>query len=344
MEPSTLSVILERASPNFSEENDEDLYLLRKRLNHHFRTPFELECQEEVTFYNNTQTAIEGIYYPLEEFQKHLHIFDSNGASLEFYSNFYNDRTYEPYRGDRGIFIAFPENRHLAPQEVRTIRLEYLIVIPDYRGSDNFYRFIFNLDDSPRTYISFENPSSFYFDAHLFIHGVSGKDKNGEIFSPENLKEFNHISIEKNNHSIYFHSGMLIEGCKLIFIFKHRLSYNQIGWYTIGAIFGVSAIIALSYVLYAYPQLSLTVVLPVAAVVNTYLLITKGWLFQTGMDKIMRSIRLTEKHDLNIDLLYGAIIIVLIGLIMYAIYTGCYLYDEPIQTYRFILNEIEILS
>ena len=47
---------------------------------------------------------------------------------------------------------------------------------------------------------------------------------------------------------------------------------------------------------------------------------------------------------LNIDLLYGAIIIVLIGLIMYAIYTGCYLYDEPIQTYRFILNEIEILS
>ena len=62
------------------------------------------------------------------------------------------------------------------------------------------------------------------------------------------------------------------------------------------------------------------------------------------MDKIMCSIRLTEKHDLNIDLLYGAIIIVLIGLIMYAIYTGCYLYDEPIQTYRFILNEIEILS
>lgn len=338
MEPNVLGAVLEGAGSNGNGVDHECLHVLRQRYDQYFRTPFVVECREEITFYNNTQTDIQVISYPLAENRKKLHIFDSNGDLLEFYRDFLGD-------GDKqGVFIAFFRGRHLAPQEIRTIRIEYEWVIEEYQGDYFFYTF--NLGHSRGTYVSFEYPSSFYFDIHLFIRGHDNATNTDEFFLLMDLEEFHdYVSVKRYEHSLDFHSTTRVENCELMVFFKHKLTYSQMGWYTLGAFLGGFAVVALSCVLYAYPNLSLPIVLPVATLVNGYLLVTKGWLFEPDMEKITGAIKITDKLEFTIDSLYIMIIVLLIVIIGLAIYFGCSPNDGLVQTYyQFIRNEIVILS
>lgn len=277
----------------------EDLEVIRMRYFYEFITPFVVKCSEEITVYNASKIAINRVAYDLGVFRKNLHILDTSGHQLEFHREIDTYTAEIPLNQEVTIIIEFPREQQLKPKRFKTIVLEYLREVDDYTNQSGDYSFIFDLDDAPRTYIGIRSLSNkFEFIKEPFIFG-----SDGTIFHPDNLWESDNVTIIESENSFYFNTRELIQGCKLYFKFDHELGKYHSWWFNSGIIIGIAAIIANSFALFNGRS---NLVIPFAGLVNAYLLITKGWLFQNDMERVIKGFKI------NYDVWYVALILILL--------------------------------
>ena len=134
------------------------------------------------------------------------------------------------------IIIEF-NSRPILQGEYRTIILEYIREVNDYSDDSGEYRFNFNLDDSPRTYISIRSLSSkFVFVKEPLILATDA------AFRLENLWESESVTQTETENSIYFNSREFVDNCQFCLKFRHELSHYQRWWFNSGIVVGIVAV------------------------------------------------------------------------------------------------------
>lgn len=269
----------ERASALGICENG--LSVVRIRYFYDFKTPFIINCKKEVLIYNGTGESVDTIIFPLGGFRKHLHIYDSTYTKLEFHketTDYFGERERTE---DFSIIIELPRDKPIPPQGFQTLEFEYIEDPEDYTKKN--YSFTFSLEESPRTYISITSKS----DKVRLIRHIKVHSTDGSKFYINDLTERNDISVYLTHSSLYFEAKKIIPNCNFVFTFRYELEKHQKRWISLGIFLGIVAVILNIFLLVFNSSLIYSVIIPFAALVNTFLLITKGWIFQNDMERVV---------------------------------------------------------
>lgn len=301
----------------FDDPPDDEIDIIRIRHFYEFQDPFLFLCSEETTIRNNSKKEdIRSIIYDIGEFRNRLHVYDSDGTILEFHRPGEDEEQVEDAENgetEQQIEIEFSNDNPLRPGEYRTIKLEYTREIKDYI-ENGYYVFFFNLDDAPRIYISIRIAKTFHCDRKILILSSDGKE-----FDLEHLREKDDVIEESFENSTNITIKNPIENCQLLFAFNYDIGKSLKNWFNIGAGFGIITIIIVAVLLCTKPGDCLQTVIPFAGIVNTFLLITKGWLFQNNMEKIDKGLCLSKNICISYDRLYVKLIWILIAEIVLAV-------------------------
>lgn len=279
------------------EEETSSIRVLRVRHFFEFETPFVLKRTEEVTLYN-TGEQTQRIVHNAREFLPHLNIFDSDGKKLVFhgeledYGVVYNEENEdveidgdsdipleEDFEDIYPIIIEFPPERPFSEGEVRIITQSYIKEVEFGNGV-------------PIISIPLEVASHFY----LYIKKLSEYDvKIGYILESSDKRwfrvhdlsddEFDSIEIKDTIGYSSFSSQMPIEDCKLLIGLKYGLFPWDKRWFNGGIFLAVIALIINLFLILMNLHSNFTSIIAITGIVNSYLIITKGWIFMKNMDK-----------------------------------------------------------
>jgi len=292
----------------FSDSPDDELETVRIRYFYEFQDPFLVLCSEETTLRNNSDADIRSIFYDIGEFRTRLHIYDSDGKVLEFYRSADEVENSDDAEMEHQIDIEFPYDKPLRPGEYRTIKLEYIREIKNYNiERRGYYVFLFSLEDAPRTYISIRNAKDFRCERKIRI-----LSSDGEEFETKHLREKEEVTEEQFENSINIAVKSPIEQCKLIFAFNYDIDKSLKHWLNLGVGLGVTTIGIIVWLFVTQPGECLQTVIPFAGIVNAFLLIIKGWLFQNKMEKVDKGLCLFDDICISYGTLYICLIAILI--------------------------------
>jgi hypothetical protein len=286
-----------------------DLRIIRVRYYYEFKTAFLVNCKKEVLFFNNSEEPIKSIEFDLGEFLEHLHIFDSDKTSLEFHkqqSDYLSseDRTNDD---DNSIVIDLPVDCPINPYEFRTLEFCFTDQVEDYVKKNRDFIFVFDLNESYKTYISINSFSKFKLIKHYFIESNNPTlPQEQRLFYPDELDESEDIKYETTSSSIYTHVGKKIPDCNGLFLFSYDLDYHQKCWLKLGVGLGIITLIFNAALLFLItdPGSLMNAILSSMGLVNAFLLIVKGWLFENDMEKVLKY---------NYDYIYVVLIVLLIS-------------------------------
>lgn len=252
-----------------SESSAEQIIIDRVRHFRQFETPSLMKCVDEITFYNTGQ-ELPTIKYILGTFRPSLHIFDSNGQQLEFYSSTNSEK-----KENREIYIDFPKQKPLSNGEFRTIKLEY---VQEVKASlSDKLKLTIPLHETASVYTFIEQCENYGLSVHygvLDANNCKVENLNQTIVKGDSFFNIYYKAV-KNNSNLY-----------LFIVLQHKITKTLSDWYNMSIIFGVISAISLPF-LYHYNPYGVTGIATYAAFVISYLFIIKGWLFSKNMDKKM---------------------------------------------------------
>jgi hypothetical protein len=297
---------------NPQDENIDDIKFIttRVRFSFEFESPKLINCTEERTnFYQGPE--VNRIKISNNEFKPHLSIYDGDGELLQFHGSpeEYFDVDYESeplgytnQEGEKMIEIDLPITKPLCNNSFRTLSFKYKKEIP-VKPSQNAELSV-SLSDAIHTYIYVKKLQHFKTDIYVLI-----ETKNGESFSPNRLYEKEHLKID--NQSSYFNImvNKKIDGCNLKLFIKYELETKDRLWFNAGIVIAFSCIILNLMILTPNPDIIL--ITGLGGLVNTYLIITKGWIFTKDLDKTL-GIKIL---DINVPISYTYAYLILIIII-----------------------------
>jgi len=272
------------------ETTDPQGYIRTVRIRHFFE--FEslptLKRIEEHTIYNPLETLTEVVYLS-KKFFPHLEIFDSDGkklifhSKLEDYDNSQDDPVEESEEGDQDEFfpitIEFPEGRSLFTRQFRTLTFTYLEDI-DFEKDIPVVKV--PLGPVPHVYLHVKKLTQFKTDIGYLI-----ESSNGQTFSVFNLDKYEreHVTLESTESYSRFSTSKEISNCNLLIGFKYGLHKWDKYWFNSGIVIGILALIINCFLIIIGLKANLTGIIAIAGIANTYLILTKGWLFMKDMDR-----------------------------------------------------------
>jgi hypothetical protein len=268
----------------------EQIKIIRIRHFFEFDTPLILKRSEEITFCNEGDIELTNVIYYAREFLPHLNVYDSNGEQLIFHGEI-NDSDEEVVGGggttdpseetstELPIIIEFPKNRGVAPTEFRTITLKYIndfgldknnrisfIELP-VGFSQNFYLYIKRLDE----YIT---------KIDSFIGAKKESDPNDtDYFLLDELREHNFVSTEDTPTYFRMSSAVPIPNCNLIIIISYEMTFPNVLWFNGGVIVGMGVLMVNLVMMDSDIKNFLPCIITLGALSNTYLILTRGWIF-----------------------------------------------------------------
>jgi len=283
-----------------SESSDqEQIKVIRIRHFFEFDTPLILKRAEEITFCNDSDIELKNIIYNAREFLPHLNVYDSNGEQLIFHgdpddcesvinegSNV-NDEAGE-IRAEFPIIIEFPKDHGVAPTEFRTITLKYIndfgldwdkklsfIELP-MGLSQNFYLYIKRLDE----YVTEISP---------FIESKKEDEPNeSEYFLLDDMREHNFVFIEDTPTYFRLSSAVPIPNCNLIISISYEMTFENVLWFNGGIAIGLGSFITNLFMIVSDAKTFLACIITLGALSNTYLILTRGWIFtKNPVEKVL---------------------------------------------------------
>lgn len=299
------SEFFDETDPRVGEDeqpNEGGLDVLRVRYYYDFKTSFFFDCKKEILFYNSSETTFSSIEFDLGEFLENLHIYDSDKKSLEFHKNISEYTGNNECQDDTIIVIDLPQDRQINPREYRTIEFSYIRTVEDYVKNVKYFNFAFDLSESYRTYITIHSFSKFKMIKHYFIQG-----SDDSLFSFDDLNEIEDITVYSDDSSVTLSSGRTIPDCYALFAFRYDIQKTQRWWLRLGVALGTITFFVDLGVLILDPSRIWNIIIPSVGLVNAFLLIIKGWLFQNDMERI-----LGDKYDIIYVLLISALILLVV--------------------------------
>lgn len=309
------------------------------------QNPLFIRCDENVTIYNGSDRDIYSVERLFYDYKKDLRIQDFTHEDLEFHSDFFrffND--VEPVPGEernmqekgatRIITIDFPYNRPLRKGEFRTISLTYTI---DYDTlSRHASTFILSLDDAMEHQVVFNKNIRYDCEISYLIYNSA----NGWLNSPQEIIPDGKIEIAEDFS--YIRIKEPVEDSFLVSSVSFRLRRSEQGWIGLGYYVGMGAILVNAVMIALLTGSSAGFVLPVVAVVNTYLIITRGWLFAKDMDYIVAEFpSLTGKSS---KISYNDRYRIIIALLMIELFVSLMLYSFMFNQEHWTILDIARLA
>jgi hypothetical protein len=273
--------------------NTGQIQLVRVRHFFEFESLSLLKRIEEHTIYNNAETLTE-IIYDSREFKPHLEILDSDGRKLVFHSDLddydYQDENSSDEENSEDdenisidenspIVIELPKNMPLMTREFRTIIFSYLEDM-DFKKRNPIIKI--PLGTAPHLYLHIKKLPQFEMNIRYFA-----ESSGGDIFSVYNLNEYERefVAIESTDSYSRFSTTTQIRDCKLIIGFKYSLHALDKWWFNGGIAIGILGLIINSILIFIGLKTNFTGIIAIAGISNTYLILTKGWIFMKDMDK-----------------------------------------------------------
>ncbi|MBT8508296.1 hypothetical protein AZH53_07745 [Methanomicrobiaceae archaeon CYW5] len=266
-----------------------DILIIRIRHFSNFQNPFIIACVEEYTLYNKSDDAVDSLSFNIGSFKSNLHVIDANGEYLPFHTdlkNYYRDddiSSEEKNQINNGIIkIELSKKNKICSGDYRIIRLEYTYEIESYTEEEGRFVLSFPLDDAPRNYVEIRPSRKFSLKAHSLFYKSDGK-----YYSLDSLKENDAIQLFESDTRITIISKKSIPNCDFRIYIKHRLSGTQKKWFELGYAFVL--IVTLMNILLCFTQSNecLPILITVNSIVISYLLLSKGWLYDFEIDKIV---------------------------------------------------------
>lgn len=278
-----------------SDDNGQ-LPILRVRHMFEFDTPIHLKRSEEITFYNGEIEPLNEIVIDVREFLPYLNVYDSDGKKLIFHSYLEeyldfqaiqneNESMHENGNNDKDfnfpIIIEFPRENPVLSREYRTITLNYIKQIEFQKG---FIALItVPLDNANHFYLHVKKLSQYKTDIRYLLLS----DENN-YFRIDDLEEIDYVETEDTVSFSSFSSNIPIDNCQLVIGVWINLQSWDKRWFDGGiAIASIAIIINLLLGLLDLKN-NLTSIIAICSIVNTYLIITKGWIFMKDIDSFMK--------------------------------------------------------
>lgn len=265
-----------------------DIRTVRIRHFFEFESLLTLKRIEEHTIYNSIET-LNQITYLSGEFKPHLEIFDSDGkklifhSKLENYDNFQDETIEETEDSDQDDFfpivIEFPEDKPLFTRQFRTLLFSYLEDL-DFEKEVPVVKV--PLGAIPHVYLHVKKLTQFKTDIGYLI-----ESSNKQTFSVYNLDEYEseHVILESTESYSRFSTSKEISNCNLLIGFKYGLHNWDKYWFNSGIVIGILALTINCFLIIIGLKANLTGIIAIAGIANTYLILTKGWLFMKDMDR-----------------------------------------------------------
>jgi hypothetical protein len=273
------------------------IHVLRVRHFFEFDTPFVLKRTEEVTLYNSGEET-RRIVHNAREFLPHLNFLDSDGKKLVFHGELEDyglDSNEEdvdvetdedsdiPIEEDiediYPIIIEFPPGRPFSEREVRIITLSYIKEVE----FDNGVPIIsIPLEVAPHFYLYIKKLSEFNVKIGYLLESSDNQRFRLHDLSDD---EFDSIEIKDTIGYSSFSSQMAIEDCKLLVGLNYELFPWDKRWFFGGILLAVIAFLINIFLILMNVQSNFTSIIAITGIVNSYLIITKGWIFMKNMDK-----------------------------------------------------------
>ena len=269
------------------------------RIRHFFEfdSTLILKKTEEITFFNHGE-AVTSIQYLPREFLPHLNIFDFDGKPLIFHGDYYNKYTHNRNSctlnqheftdelSDNpipdSIIIEFPQNDKVEQNHFRTIVLDYIL------DADVDEKKIIMIDIPigicPHFYLYIKKLEQYKTEIFAYI-----KSNDNQYFGIGGLEEIDAIEIDDTRTYFSMASSIPIEKCTLSIVLINKLQSPTTWWLDGGIVFAIGAIIGNMMMLLSDPHQYLTAIIALGGVSNSYLVITKGWIFMKDMDRILKT-------------------------------------------------------
>jgi len=259
-----------------------------------FETPQRINKTEEVTIFNCDIEA-NSLLFLVNEFKPHLRIFDSNGEELQFHGLPQKirgelsaeelcilDEKYGPYK----VVIDFPQHKPIGNNCFRTFTLKSQTEIPVSPGNasvleiplgnaEHTYSYVKKLEQYEMRIIAVVQTD----DVQLYNLGINGKDGGSYDISGVKFE----VSETETYYSVIARGKK--EDWKVLLLIEYTLHQENRMWFNAGIWLAGITFFGNVLLLCRCPEQCLTILTTVNGIIITYLLITKGWLFESNLDK-----------------------------------------------------------
>jgi len=283
-----------------TEDTDQEQYkVIRIRHYFEFDTPLILKRTEEITFCNKSNAELKNIVYNAREFLPHLNIYDSNGEQLIFHGNpddcepDINGDDHESDESDEDsesfpIIIEFPKTNPVSIGDIRTITLKY---INDFGLSDDKkLSFIeLPLGESTNFYLYIKKLDEYITEIDPFIEAKKEDEPEvSEYFPLSDLDEYDFIDTENTPTYFRMTSSVAIPNCTLIVVVSYEMTYENVLWFNGGIVIGVGSFVTNLGLIISDVKTFLPCIITLGALANTYLILTRGWIFtKNPVEKVL---------------------------------------------------------
>lgn len=320
------------------EEIYESVRVIHTRYFLDFDSSLLLNCAEEISFYNNGNSSLNRVIYDAWQFLPQLKIYDSNGELLVFHKNFtINDqeiRVDEEKNSEHAIIIEFPQNRPVDKNHFRVIVLKYVFDLRlEVGGRKNDTQLLSNKESEYGEYdfdlisnnkrendidqirIPFKGVCSIYIWIKKLNEFVGQSTPliliDNQTYNLNPLIAEGYVKIEDTPtyYGLSLNFPVDTEKFFLLISTTYQLPKWNYLWFNGGAIIGYSAVIFNEILLLEDPKLFLTAIIAIAVGTNSYLILTKGWIFTKAPVERVLKIDYTEIYLLLISSLFIEIFI-----------------------------------
>ena len=287
-----------------------------------FETPRLINCTEERTIYYDGP-EVTSFVQPSRQFRPHLSVKDCNGEILQFHGHLedYFNVDYEgevperlPEReGGQEIVIDFPQNRPLREQSFRTFSYNFKIELPLDLG-DNVQLLV--PLEAYHNYVYIRKMEQFQTVIDYLI-----QTKDGNYFEIDDLQERDQVQISEEASYFTIQISELVPECTLAIYVGYKLETKDRLWFNAGLMIASVTAVSNYFLLASNSHTNTTLVATLAGVANTYLIVTKGWIFTKDLDKTL-GVEILDADNIPISytLLYLFFIVVLFVEIIVAAY------------------------
>jgi len=308
-----------------------------------FETPQRVNRTEEVTLFNCGAKA-SSLLFLVNEFKPHLRIFDSTGEELQFHGlpqkitgseedlRILNEK-YGPYK----VVIDFPQDKPIESNCFRTFTLKSQTEIPVSPGkvsglevslgnAEHTYTYVKKLEQYEMRIVAIVQTDT----DQRYSLGVNGEDTGSYEISGVKFE----VSETETYYSIIARGRK--EDWKISLLIEYVLHRENRLWFNTGICLASMTFFGNLLLLYWNPEQCLTMLTAVNGIIITYLLITKGWLFESNLDKTV-GLNIFNRY-FQYTRVYVIFIVLLFIEILIAILTGLSLGDLS-RSFHILIEE-----
>jgi len=286
----------EKYSPEICDEfgkvKNSFLEIVRIRHFFEFDDSLILKRTEEITFFNKSNIALSRVVYNVREFLPHLCIYDSNGEILIFHGIFEIKnqsliiKDSDEGNSEHAIVIEFPKTRQIDPNSFRIITLKYTDDIGLCEGDIGFINLPIGL--APHFYLYIKKLNEYITEIHPFVEEFGGEEN--VYFEIDELEKSDYVQIQDTPSYFSISSSIAIPDCNLIIATSYQLPNWNLFWFNGGIIIGIGAILTNFILIKSDVKSFLSSIVALGAITNTYLILTRGWLFtKAPVERILKT-------------------------------------------------------